>query len=188
MVVFAIGVLVYRCIKSDAVRAWVARSPLNATGATAVFLVGFLAVQFYDPEHFPRATFWLPQHLALTLMFAGWALFMILRTTRLAASNLIVAIGKMSFSIYLLHFAALAALGPLLARVWPFSQAGVASIPLTGLLLVLAAIVSYQLARITHRWVEKPAIRFGKSLNVRMGTTTPVAHAPAAAVNPPASS
>jgi peptidoglycan/LPS O-acetylase OafA/YrhL len=98
---------------------------------------------------------------------------MILKPTALAASGTVVNVGKMSFSIYLIHFAALSVTGGLLARVWPFSTEGAASIVYACILLVMAAVVSYYLARITYRCVEAPFIRFGKSCRTFVRAATP---------------
>lgn len=165
LVIFAIGFLLYRCIKSVAIRQRVERSRMNATGATVLMVGALLLVQFYDAALFPRLAFLFPQHLLIALIFACWGLVMILKPTAVAASNTVVSIGKMSFSIYLIHFAVLSVTGTLLARAWPFSGAGLASIFYAGILLVMASAVSYYLARITYRYVEAPFMRYGKSLH-----------------------
>jgi peptidoglycan/LPS O-acetylase OafA/YrhL len=163
LIVFSIGFLLYRCIKSEGIRDRIERSRINANGATALLVAGLMVIQFYDAAVFPRLAVLFPQHMLLTILFAGWALFMILKPTALAASGAVVNVGKMSFSIYLIHFAALSVAGGLLARVWPFSTEGAASIVYACILLVMASVISYQLARLTYRFVEAPFIRYGKS-------------------------
>jgi peptidoglycan/LPS O-acetylase OafA/YrhL len=165
LIIFSIGFLLYRCIRSEKVRAFVDRSRLDANGATAILGAAVLLLQFYDRDTWPLLSFLLPLHVLLSALFAGWALFMILKPTSLTAPDAVVNIGKMSFSIYLLHFAGLDLANTLLLKVWPFKMTGVFSIPYTGLLLVAATALSYQAARITYRYVELPFIKFGKSLH-----------------------
>lgn len=172
LIVFATGFLLYRCIKSDAIRDRIERSRINATGATASLVAALIIMQFYDAAVFPRLAFLFPQHMLLTILFAGWALFMILKPTEVAAPGAVVNVGKMSFSIYLIHFAALSGTGGLLARAWPFSTVGVASIAYASILLVAAAVISYQLARLTYRLVEAPFIRYGKSCHAARRAAT----------------
>jgi peptidoglycan/LPS O-acetylase OafA/YrhL len=114
----------------------------------------------------PLLAFLLAQHLLLSVLFASWALFMILNPTALAAPGIVVNVGKMSFSIYLLHFAVLMSMNALLADVWPFGMTGATSVLYAGILLTAAAPVSYQVARITYRFIEMPLIRYGKSVNI----------------------
>lgn len=167
LVVFAIGFLLYLAVKSAAVQARVRRSHLDAGGATAIVVMALLVIQFYPGKNGAPITFLLPQHLLTTLLFAFWALFMLLKPTTLAAPGIVVDIGKTSFSIYLIHFASLACVDALLRKVWPFGMTGVLSIVYTGILFVSATFVAYQVARLTYRFVERPCIRFGKSLHAR---------------------
>jgi peptidoglycan/LPS O-acetylase OafA/YrhL len=165
LIIFSIGFLLYRCIRSEKVRAFVDRSRLDANGATAILGAAVLLLQFYDRDTWPLLSFLLPLHVLLSALFAGWALFMILKPTSLSAPAAVVNIGKMSFSIYLLHFAGLGLANMLMVKVWPFGITGVFSIPYAGLLLIAATVVSYQAARITYRYIELPFIKFGKSLH-----------------------
>lgn len=165
LIVFAIGFLLYRAIKSDPVQAWVQRSRLNGGSATVLFGMSVLLIQFYPAEDWPLLNLLLPQHLLLSLCFASWALFLLLKPTAVATPQLIVNVGKMSFSIYLLHFAGLAVMDALLEKVWPLGETGIASIAYAATLLVAGAFVSYQVARLTYRFVEKPMIRYGKSIH-----------------------
>lgn len=166
LIIFAIGFLLYRAIKSGTVQAWVQRSRLNASSAMAILGTALLLVQFYPGKDFPLLAILLPQHVLLSVVFAGWALYMILKPTALAAPGIVVNVGKMSFSIYLIHFAALALMNALLARIWPFGTADAASIPYAAILLAVAAVASYQVARLAYRFIEMPFIRYGKSLHV----------------------
>jgi peptidoglycan/LPS O-acetylase OafA/YrhL len=166
LIVFALGFLLYRAIKSDAVQAWAQRSRLNASSATALLGTALLLAQFYPGGNLSLLTFLLPKHLLLSLLFTGWTLFMILKSTALTAPRIVTNVGKMSFSIYLIHFAALGLMNMLLAKLWPFGITGAASVPYTSILLTAATLVSYQVARITYRFIEKPFIRYGKSLHI----------------------
>lgn len=164
LIVFAIGFLLYRCVKSDKVQNWVQHSRLNANSVTAMFVGAILAAQFHPGDSMPLLSLLLPQHLLLSILFAAWSLFMLLKPTALAAPGMIVNVGRMSFSIYLIHFAGLVVMESLLASLWPFGTAGMASIAYAGLLMAAATFASYQLARLTYRFVEKPMIRYGKSI------------------------
>lgn len=165
LVIFAIGFLLYQCIKSPLICAWVLRSKLHA-GSASIMLVGtLLIIQFYDVAFWPSFAFLIPVHFLLAIVYAVWALFMILKPSALAASNIVVSIGKMSFSIYLIHFAVLSAIDSLLTRIWPLGITGVDSLIYAGTLLALSIFVSYFFARVTHRLIEVPFIRYGKSCN-----------------------
>lgn len=162
LIVFAIGFLLYRCLKWDVVATWIKFSRIDATTATIFFAAILLLIQFYSVEKFPRLAFYLPQHFLLTICFAIWALFIVLKPTTLAASDVAVYIGKMSFSIYLVHFAVLACVNFILTNIWPFGNAGFSSIGYACSLFFFGTVISYYLARITYRFVEAPFIQFGK--------------------------
>jgi peptidoglycan/LPS O-acetylase OafA/YrhL len=166
LIVFALGFLLYRTIKFAGAQEWVQRSRLNASSATAILGAALLLAQFHPGNGLPLLALLLPKHLLLSLLFAGWAFFMILKPTELAAPGIVVNVGKMSFSIYLIHFAALGIVNLLLAKLWPFATAGAATVPYVGILLLLATLASYQVARLTYRFIEKPFIRYGKSLHI----------------------
>lgn len=166
LIIFAIGFLLYRAIKSVTVQEWVQRSRLNASSATAILGTALLVVQLYPSKDWPLLAFLVPQHLLLSVLFASWALFMILKPTALAAPGIVVNVGKMSFSIYLIHFAVLTLMNALLADIWPFGMTGATSVLYAGGLLTAAALMSYQVARITYRFIERPFIRYGKSAHI----------------------
>ncbi|WP_176442435.1 acyltransferase family protein [Noviherbaspirillum humi] len=173
LVVFALGFVLYRAIKSSAVSAWVQRSLLNANNVTVLLSLALLLAQFHPGKVVPLLNFLLPKHLLLSLLFTSWALFLILKPSNIAAPKIVGSIGKMSFSIYLIHFATLAVVSPLLARAWPLPTTGVASISYVFVLLGLAVLISYQVARHTYRLIEKPFIQYGKSLFIGGSTLFP---------------
>lgn len=180
LVIFAVGFLLYQAIKSPTVQRWVRESHFNANSATVILGATLLVVQFYAKENWPVLTVLLPQHLLMALLFAVWALFMIVKPAALAAPTLIVNIGRMSFSIYLLHFAAIVLMSGLLTRIWPFPVSGAASVIYVSVLLAISTLASYQIARLTYQFVEKPMIRYGKS---RHGRGLPLSAQPAASVS-----
>jgi peptidoglycan/LPS O-acetylase OafA/YrhL len=178
LIIFAIGFLLYQTIKSGAIQAWAQRSRLNANSATAIFVTALLLVQFYPGKALPLLAVLVPQHLLLSVLFASWALLMILKPTALAAPGIIVNVGKMSFSMYLIHFAILGLMDALMAKLWPFGVTGATSIAYAGILLTAAALASYQVARLTYRFIEKPMIGYGKSLHADGSVLSPSTRSP----------
>jgi peptidoglycan/LPS O-acetylase OafA/YrhL len=165
MIVFAIGFLLYRCIKSPAIIQLVSHCRIDAVSATVILGLFMLVIQFYDPADWPKISIFLPTHLLLSMLFSIWSLFMILMPVRLAVHNVVAEIGKTSFSIYLIHFATLAMTNRLLANIWPFSLEGSLSIPYAATLLIFAIFVSYQLSRFTYRFIEMPFVNFARLLS-----------------------
>lgn len=98
---------------------------------------------------------WLALTLSLALQPRIWLV-----------NPLLIRLGKVSYSIYLLHFLVLRLLGPQLAAT-PWIQQN--SDPFFSTLKILFAFslttaVTYLLAEITFRSIEQPGLRFGKRL------------------------
>ena len=66
--------------------------------------------------------------------------------------------------MYVLHFAVLEAVSAVLRSVWKLPVAGISSVLYLGVLFALAVVLSFWLSSLSYRFIEKPFIRFGKSL------------------------
>lgn len=106
--------------------------------------------------------------LVFGLAFAGAALYFA-HLPEKRFMKLLAPVGKVSFSMYLFHFAVLDALGIIFHK---FSLAGRMGDNAYAVLLWIAAIaVTFVIARLSYRFVEKPGIAFGKKLTLRwLGT------------------
>jgi len=105
-----------------------------------------------------------PTHVLITLCFMPWALVLILKGGRVLVNRAIVAFGKVSFSIYILHFAVLELADAILRRSWSLPATGIWSLAYEFGLLVLTCAISFALAKLTYRYIEKPGIDLSRSL------------------------
>jgi peptidoglycan/LPS O-acetylase OafA/YrhL len=149
----------------------------NLFGQLPVFAAGVVASTAFRPGTTDRpvaagaalcmlvaAVCWwqVPQPLcnpAVGAFFSGAALLLAQRPARLFVNRATVALGKRSYSIFLLHFAVLDALSRSGAAAW-FAGSNVGS--LLEVLCVLGATAA--LSTLTWRWVEQPGITYGARL------------------------
>ncbi|MBS1228231.1 MAG: acyltransferase, partial [Proteobacteria bacterium] len=104
----------------------------------------------------------LPTHLLISLAFTAWALVLVIRSPGLAVNRLIVKLGQVSFSAYILHFFMLELASRIVSSLWHGPQVGVASIPYAGAIVLIGVVLTYLLAAISYRHIEQPFIAIGK--------------------------
>lgn len=160
LIVFAIGFLLYRCLASQTICDFVARSRISTPIASAFMLAATFALSYIGLEKEGIA----PTHLLMSVCFAAWSLVMLLKPDRLIVNRFITAIGKVSFSIYIVHFALLKLVSYGMEALWPFGKEGVLSLPYTMFLLAIALGMSYAISVITYRTIEQPLVQLGKRL------------------------
>ncbi|NIA57351.1 acyltransferase [Massilia sp. TW-1] len=104
---------------------------------------------------------------AVGAFFAGAALLLAQRPARLFVNRVTIALGKRSFSIFLLHFAVLDAFSHSGAAAW-FAGSNAGSV--LEFLCVLSATAA--LSTLTWRWVEQPGIACGARLVATLERTS----------------
>jgi peptidoglycan/LPS O-acetylase OafA/YrhL len=180
LIIFALGFMLYQLLKLERVRSAVAASRLDVSAVSLLLLLALFGLSLYGMR---KAMDWTtglpPTHLLITLCFLPWALWVVLRPNALVVNRAIVAFGKVSFSVYILHFAVLGWVSSWLERVWSLPRTQLWSLAYEGALLVLACGFTFCLAWLTYRFIEKPFIQYGKSLT-RQRHPLPLAATPAA--------
>ncbi|MBY0493550.1 MAG: acyltransferase [Cyanobacteria bacterium] len=159
-----------------------------------VFVMGFIAFRLFDePEHWAKgvalgaatliawlairtfvlrapATDLLAQPIYMGGVFALFALALGRYPTRLLVNPVFIWIGKLSFSMYLTHFAVIAAFKAIgVSERFSAGDSGA----LLHYLLVVAATAGVSL--ICYRVIERPGIEFGRRLILRMESEAPSA-------------
>lgn len=144
VLMFAVGALLY--LHNQTLSAWVKRS--GEFGAVGLVLVG--AWLFYQPRGVPVLGLWTTGLAASCYVIAAFASPSLSRALSGGAASWL---GKVSYSLYLVH------LPILLTLVHLFSQ----QVPLP---ILLAATVALSLicAGLSYRWIESPAIAFGRRI------------------------
>jgi peptidoglycan/LPS O-acetylase OafA/YrhL len=84
---------------------------------------------------------------------------------RLLRSPLAIWLGNMSYSLYLIHFPVAIIVAKVLSRVFSY---GTSATMATAVLLTFGLTISLSLASLIYRFVEVPAIAFGKRVSKRL--------------------
>lgn len=165
LAIFALGFVLYHGVKSDEVRQRVERSAITANRASLAMALIVVALSFYGQhKFFDFSDAALPTHLLISLAFMAWALVLVVRSPGLAVNRLIVKLGQVSFSAYVLHFCMLELANWVMASLWPGAKVGVASIAFAGALVLIGVLLTYFMALICYRSIEQPFIALGKRL------------------------
>ncbi len=185
LVIFALGFLLYQCVKSQSLRQWLTASRITANSASIALCCVLFSLSFYGPRKFFDWSFGLPPtHLLISLFFLAWAIVLVVKPKGWAINSAIIGLGKVSFSAYILHFAVLKYVGILLRQIWPLNTVGVLSIPYSVALLVLAVFITRFISGWSYRYIEQPFINLGKSIihwiypNPESKPVTPLASMP----------
>lgn len=147
--VFFTGILLYHLIiKNPTADAW-----------TSFFLMAsslFLFVAFLNISTFEDL---LPRHFMYSIAFLTFALSLNYFPNRLFVNQLTIWIGKLSFSIYLVHFMVFNTLKTIFYKGFVFDGN-------LGLLLafLLVLTLSISISYVTYRLIEIPGINFGKQI------------------------
>lgn len=151
--VFLLGILLFHVIKkyenADSQTAW-----LFVLWAVFMFFA-FLTVGTYRNL--------LPEYLLYSITFVLFVLGVYYHPHKLLVNPLLVFIGKLSFSIYLVHFMVLHQLGK---RLPDGLLLGGDLDFLLAFLLVLS--VSVGISYLTYRFIEVPGINLGKKIIARL--------------------
>jgi peptidoglycan/LPS O-acetylase OafA/YrhL len=148
--VFALGILAYRALDDRlGVHRWVIG---GALGLLAIILLS----QFL-PES-TRTTL-VPSHVTMGCVFALLALTLARFPWRPLVNPVVIQLGKISFSMYLLHFAVIE-LCSRLGLVGFFPTGDVSSI----LFYLCVVATTASLSCLTYRWIERRGVAFGNRL------------------------
>ncbi|MFY2763405.1 acyltransferase family protein [Arenimonas sp. MALMAid1274] len=174
---FALGVVLYfTFMRSHAT----AGDTAERRGVGAALLLGGLfaycaMLQGWLPGVFGTAYAW--PGVVCAILAIGLALC----PTRLMVNRATAYLGKVSYSVYLLHPTLVYFLIPVYRRI--YAEAGNLSLAfLASLALTLAILLP--LSSLTYRWIEKPGIQFGRRIASRWSPRTPIQNAPAVAPVP----
>lgn len=132
------------------------------TSLALFFCFSVIGVVIWNLD-FPYAFYMVP--LVFAIAFAGLSLyFSQLRDT--AVMSVLASIGKVSFSMYLFHFAVADMMGVLFHKLsFPLMAGGMIFFLSMFSLTVL---ITFGIAKISYRFVEQPGIAIGKRLTLKL--------------------
>jgi peptidoglycan/LPS O-acetylase OafA/YrhL len=163
--VFALGRILYFTLR-DCPRLMerIGRHSL-VLGLAAMALFCLLA---YLPPlgHYLGGTPWVPAAQVACLPMVVLVLAMS-RNSGWLVNRTVEAIGRVSFSVYLLHFAVLHVF-TLLPGMFMTRSAGVTAIAAYGMAYVVCATVTFALSAVSFRFIEQPGVALGKRLIARL--------------------
>jgi peptidoglycan/LPS O-acetylase OafA/YrhL len=170
LIIFAVGFVLYHLVKHGKLRNIVLNSRATIGITTALLLIFCLVLSIYGQhKFFDFSSGSAPTHLIITLAFMLWALVLVIRRENsIIINRLIISLGKVSFSAYVLHFAVLKLVGAVLQKSWPFQTVGIASIPYAIVLIAISLILTWRASALTYKYIEQPFIALGKRLSMRM--------------------
>ena len=157
--IFALGGVLYHLLPhAKSSRLLRQFGPIIALGSVAAFC----ALAYLPGPHYLGDGWGIPSGHASTLVLSLFVLTLFVRGG-LFHNHIIAALGRVSFSAYLIHWAALKALE--LAPDWfGLNATGVNAIIKFSVGLLIIILVTYTFALVGFYLVEQPMIRFGKRL------------------------
>lgn len=164
LVIFAIGFCLYQCLQSATITAFIAKCRVSSAIVSIGMFAALIALS-YDGMNIVGLA---PTYLLVAMAFALWAAFVLIKPERLTVNSIVVAIGKVSFSIYIVHFAVIKLVRYGMNTWWPIEKEGMLSITYAGVSVALALAISYMIASSTYSYIEKPGIDFGKNTARRL--------------------
>lgn len=147
--IFAIGILVYQIFVNTASRVE------RGLGTVLLLISIFLFISFLDVNTYASL---LPVHILYGIAFAIFTLALAFNPVKLLVNPVTVWIGKLSYSVYLVHYG-IAVL--LLNLIGDKISAGNLNY---FLIFFLLTGISLPISWLTYTFVEQPGIRFGKRI------------------------
>jgi peptidoglycan/LPS O-acetylase OafA/YrhL len=148
------GILVYHAFLKTA------EKPDKSLGTILLLLSLFLFVSFLNVTTYANL---LPIHILYGTAFGIFTLALALNPVRLLVNPLTVWIGKLSYSVYLVHYGIAALLWTLLGNKIPAGDLNY------FLVFLLLTGITLPISWLTYTFIEKPGIRLGKRLIQRLG-------------------
>jgi peptidoglycan/LPS O-acetylase OafA/YrhL len=182
--VFALGTLLYFVLQ------WLHANPGTLAAksmrraATPVIVLcvaaGVLVANAGFPQALPFAgPLYIPAFLMAALIFMVFVAVLALNPASMFINRPIRALGQVSFSAYLLHFAVLHALPRRFAAVFDIRATGWHAIFTFALLWAFVVPVTFLMSWVTFRFVESPMINAGRHVLLRRARAMTVGAAPA---------
>jgi len=170
LIIFSLGILLYYLVKSPRVRNICGNSRLNASVISCILLIAVVGLSFDGQRKlfdFSNGVAF-PTHFLISIEFMIWAMFLLINPNHLVVNKAIVALGKVSFSAYVLHFAILKLVNFIMGYLWIYPVTRYYSIVHAGVLIITAVLATYYLASLTYKYIEKPFMNIGKTLTGTM--------------------
>lgn len=167
LVVFALGFVLFHAIADshptlEKIRSCFRDYPrlclsLATLGVLALTQIG---VRKTVGEEFP----WLPTHVLLSLLFSGMVMSVLLARKPLAiySNRFMRALGEVSFSAYLVHWAVIDAFHRFGGGIVDFKVTGIPAIAGFVLSFLLVVLVTFLISKATYALIEQPFIIWSK--------------------------
>ena len=177
--VFMVGFCTFHALaRLHAPDGWVgARGLIARHGSVLAALawVGFFALGYVVLPRKPVLTVpFLPVHVIAAMAFAVLTVALALAPRSPFNNRAIRALGRVSFSAYLVHFGVIDLLGPAMPGVFALDSTGMEGIWRATLFLAAVVGVTWLISAATFRIVEQPMIGLGKALCARLGAARPI--------------
>lgn len=156
--VFGVGILLYQILRNRPERNW-------SLGIALVILSLFLYIVFLQSTTYMNV---MPAHFLYGVVFAVLILGLYFHPLRLLVNPLTQWIGKISYSLYLVHFILLSYIIDWFPLGESFGKTAQFGIYFT-ILFILSSCISY----ITYRFIEIPGMGLGKTLIRKLENPTP---------------
>lgn len=152
--VFAVGFVVYFAMKTalqnmDIRLAW---ASLIGTSSALVALAA------WKPHH-------ILSHVPLVLVMGLWVPCVAILQPKALVNAFLISVGKLSFSIYIFHFAAIIFLSKILQK----ASFGIGSWMYFSVLCLMTLMISMALSTLSLKYIERPCQGWGRRLIQRLG-------------------
>jgi peptidoglycan/LPS O-acetylase OafA/YrhL len=147
--VFCIGIMGYRLILNP---------PSKAFSIVSFFIFFFFGSVVWK-LNMPLTYYWVPAIFGIS--FLGLALYFSQLGENIVF-KILAPIGKVSFSMYLFHFAVMSGVHIFFVKIHLLEKIGGNAIFL--LLFLFTCFLTYYVAKISYKYIEQPGIRLGKRL------------------------
>lgn len=164
-IIFAVGFILFFAIRNELKQNKSRHSAFSPALASGILLLSFLLFSYFPSEitqTIPRGL--PPVHLLITMCMAFWSFVIICRPINAVINNPLVSLGKVSFSVYILHFAIMKWVVWAINTYWTGPKLGILSLPYVALMIIFTTILTYLCAKLTYRWIELPFIVLAKTL------------------------
>jgi peptidoglycan/LPS O-acetylase OafA/YrhL len=165
MSVFALGGVLYYLIGAVSRAAWRDRAARIAPVAVGLAFAAFCGLAYVPLGHFIGDRPSVPASLAVSVIFVG-LIVALAAEPWLFSNRLIAAVGKVSFSAYLVHFAVLDVFDGF-PGAFQVAATGYRAILAFCIGWVVAVAAVFVVSSITYRLIELPMMTVGSALNRR---------------------
>jgi peptidoglycan/LPS O-acetylase OafA/YrhL len=169
--VFSLGVLLYWSIKNEVIQRLIYTSKITADIASIVMFLFLIVISYYGQHKFFNISrHFMPTHLMISIAFAIWSAVLIIKPGGFVLNRLITQIGRVSFGIYLVHFASLHLVSKGLQYCGWENKVGLYGLAYFVFLTSFSLTLSYLSATVLYRYVEEPFLNLGHQLSILIGS------------------